>query len=214
MPIQIPKCSVLRIAFDWILVAVMAGVFLASAAMLNPICLRLSPVALAWVLGYSLTKRFTHLSHLWLGWGLAIAPVGGYLAVAGVWSTPWWFLLLIAGAVACWVAGFDILYALQDESFDRSQGLKSFPVWLGAERAIGVARTLHIIAIVLLVAFARTGGSGPFFGGGVAVAAGLLAWEHRLVRVGDYTRLDTAFFTMNGIISAVVALGALADVLL
>jgi 4-hydroxybenzoate polyprenyltransferase len=195
----------------WILVLLMGALFIGCAALLNPLCLALSPLALAWVMGYSYSKRFTHFSHLWLGWGLAIAPVGGYLAVAGAWSTPWWLLLLIAGAVACWVAGFDTLYALQDEAFDRGQGLRSIPVLLGAERAILLARMLHMLAITLLVAFGMAARFGPIFAGSIAAAAVLLAWEHRLVRVGDYAKLDAAFFTMNGIISAVVALGAIAD---
>lgn len=195
----------------WILVLAMGALFVGCAALLNPLCLALSPLALAWVVGYSYTKRFTHLSHLWLGCGLAIAPVGGYLAVTGSWSTPWWLLLLIAGAVACWVGGFDTLYALQDEDFDRKSGLRSIPVLLGAERAILVARMLHMLAIGLLIAFGMAGRFGPVFAGSIAAAAFLLAWEHRLVKIGDYSKLDAAFFTMNGIISAVVALGAVAD---
>ena len=198
----------------WVLVALMSGLFVFLASRLNPLCFALSPLALAWVVGYSFTKRFTHLSHLWLGWGLAIAPVGGYLAIAGQWSTPWWLLVVIAGAVACWAGGFDVLYALQDEEFDRANRLKSIPVLLGARTAISVARGLHITAIALLALFWRGAGFGAYFGIGVAVAAILLAWEHRLVKVGDYSKLDVAFFTMNGVISAVVALGAVADVLL
>ena len=204
----------MKLAEAWSLVLLMSAVFVGAAALLNPLCLALSPVALAWVIGYSYTKRFTHLSHLWLGMGLAIAPVGGYLAVAGAWSTPWWLLLAIAGAVACWVSGVDILYALQDEEFDRGQGLRSIPVALGARRAIAVARTLHATAILLLVVFMQAAGFGWPFGVAILVAAGLLAWEHRLVKPGDYSRLDAAFFTMNGIISGVVALGAIADALL
>ena len=198
----------------WALVLLMSGVFVGAAALLNPLCLALSPLALAWVTGYSYTKRFTHLSHVWLGIGLAIAPVGGYLAVAGQWSTPGWLLLAIAGAVACWVSGFDILYSLQDEDFDRRQGLRSIPVALGARNAITVARLLHATAVVLLVAFMVGAGFGWLFGVSLVVAAALLAWEHRLVRPGDYSKLDAAFFTMNGIISGVVALGAIADALL
>jgi len=197
----------------WGLVLAMAALFVAASALLNPLCLALAPVALAWVFGYSYAKRFTHLSHLWLGWGLAIAPVGGYLAVTGSWSTPWWLLVALAGSVACWVAGFDILYALQDEGFDRDHGLKSMPVLMGARRSIFVARTLHTVAIGALTVFWLGSGFGWIFGGSIAAAALMLAWEHRLVRVGDYSRLDAAFFTMNGVISAAVALGAIADVL-
>lgn len=195
----------------WILVALMSALFVGCAALLNPLCFALSPLALVWVFGYSFSKRFTHLSHLWLGWGLAIAPVGGYLAVAGAWSTPWWLLLVLAGAVACWVGGFDTLYALQDEEFDRQNRLYSLPVLLGSGQAIVVARTLHLIAIVLLVTFGAAAGYGLGFAIALIVAAMLLVWEHRLVHVGDYSKLDAAFFTMNGIIAAVVALGALVD---
>lgn len=198
----------------WVLVIIMGAVFVAAAWLLNPLCFRLAPLALAWVAAYSFTKRFTHLSHLWLGWSLAIAPVGGYLAIAGEWSSPSWLLLVIAAAVACWVTGFDILYALQDEEFDRAHRLRSIPVLLGARRAIGVARSLHTLAVTLLIVFWLGSGFGWIFGFSILIAAMVLAWEHRLVKVGDYSRLDAAFFTMNGIISAVVALGAVADLVL
>ncbi len=195
----------------WVLVLLAGALFVLCAGLLNPLCLALSPLALAWVMGYSFTKRFTAFSHLWLGWGLAIAPVGGYLAIAGEWSLPWWLLVLIAGAVACWVGGFDIIYALQDEAFDREHGLRSVPVLLGASRAILAARALHAAALGLLAAFWVNSGFGWVFGASIAVAGILLAWEHRLVRAGDYSRLDTAFFTMNGVISAVVMVGAILD---
>lgn len=204
----------LKVAEAWALVILMSGLFVAAAAFLNPVCLVLSPLALLWIVGYSFTKRFTHLSHLWLGWGLAIAPVGGYLAVAGEWTIPWSLMVIIAGAVACWVGGFDVLYSLQDREFDREHGLKSIPVLLGARNAILAARTLHALALALLIAFWVRGEFGWIFGAAILVAGALLAWEHRLVREDDYSRLDAAFFTMNGIISAVVMAGALADVLL
>ncbi len=208
---ELPSGRMSRVEAWW-LVALMGGLFVGSAGLLNPLCLALSPLALAWVIGYSYTKRFTWLSHLWLGWGLGIAPVGGYLAVAGEWSQPWWLLVAIAGAVACWVGGFDVLYALQDEAFDREHGLRSIPVLLGAPRAIGVVRGLHAVAIALLLVFWIGSAYGWVFGAGIAAAAILLAWEHRLVRVGDYSRLGAAFFTMNGIISGVVMAGAILDV--
>lgn len=204
----------MRPAEAWALVGGMSLLFLAAAAGINPLCLALAPLALAWILAYSYTKRFTALCHGWLGVSLAIAPVGGYLAVTGAWSTPWWILLLLAGGVAAWVAGFDLLYSLQDEDFDREHRLLSGTVALGARQAISVARTLHVIAIVLLASFGAASGFGLFYWLAVAVAAAVLAWEHRLVLPGDYARLDAAFFTMNGIISGVVMLGAVADVLL
>src|SRR5215210_440990 len=126
----------LSLAQAWISVVIAAGIFLASADLLNPLCLVLSPIALSWIFLYSLSKRFTWWPHLWLGASLAIAPVGGYLAVTGRWSEPAWMLLAITAGVATWVAGFDIFYALPDTGFDRSEGLRSAAVRLGESRAI------------------------------------------------------------------------------
>ena len=204
----------MSLAEAWVLVAAMSAAFVLAAALLNPLCLALAPVALAWVTVYSYAKRFTALSHLWLGVGMAIAPVGGYLAVTGAWSTPWWAVLLLALVVTCWGGGFDVLYSLQDEAFDREHGLRSITVAVGPVRAIGVARLLHAIAAVALVAFGLATGFGSPYFVGVALAIGLLVWEHRLVRPNDYSRLDAAFFSMNGIISAAVMAGAVLDVLL
>lgn len=198
----------------WALVGAMSGLFVLGAALLNPLCLVLSPLALAWVTGYSYSKRFTALSHLWLGLGMAISPVGGYLAVTGSWSTPWWQILLLVLAVSCWGAGFDILYSLQDEAFDREHGLKSGTVALGARGAVLASRVLHAVAAGAIVGFGISVGFGAWYFAGGAVAASLLVWEHRLVKPDDYSRLDAAFFAMNGIISAVVMAGALADVVL
>jgi 4-hydroxybenzoate polyprenyltransferase len=198
----------------WALVVAMSGLFVLGAALLNPLCLVLSPLALAWVTGYSYSKRFTALSHLWLGLGMAISPVGGYLAVTGSWSTPWWQILLLVLAVSCWGAGFDILYSLQDEAFDREHGLKSGAVALGARGAVLASRVLHAVAAGAIVGFGISVGFGAWYFAGGAVAASLLVWEHRLVKPDDYSRLDAAFFAMNGIISAVVMAGALADVVL
>lgn len=183
-------------------VAVASLVFIAAAGMLNPLCLALSPVALAWVFFYSYTKRFTRWSHLVLGLGLGIAPVGGYLAVTGAWSEPWWLLCVLSLAVMTWSAGFDVLYALQDEAFDRAAGLHSLPAALGARRAILIARFLHVDTVVFL-ALAALGARGghAWMLGGVGVVAVLLAYEHSLVRADDLSKLDAAFFTMNGIIS-------------
>jgi 4-hydroxybenzoate polyprenyltransferase len=175
-------------------------VFVGASWALNPLCGRLSPVALAWVLAYSYAKRVTRWSHLVLGLGLGIAPVGGYLAVAGRWGEPWWLLCALSLAVATWVAGFDIFYALQDEAFDRAHGLRSVPAALGPGGAIWVARGLHAATALLLAAVASTV-PGPWAAAGAGLAAALLAWEHRLVRPGDLSRLDAAFFTMNGVIS-------------
>jgi 4-hydroxybenzoate polyprenyltransferase len=192
-------------------VAAAGAVFVLAAGLLNRLCLYLSPVALAWVLTYSYSKRFTHWSHLWLGLGDGIAGPAGYLAVTGGWSQPWWALPALAGAITCWVGGFDVLYALQDEDFDRQHGIRSIVVSLGRERAVWVARLLHLLTLALLVWY----GSGTAFGwiyyAGVGAAALLLLWEHRLVKPNDLSRLDAAFFTMNGVMSIVVFLGALMD---
>jgi 4-hydroxybenzoate polyprenyltransferase len=169
------------------LVFAAALVFVGAAWALNPLCGRLSPVALLWVLGYSYAKRVTRWSHLVLGLGLGIAPVGGYLAVAGRWSEPWWMLCALSLAVATWVAGFDIFYALQDEQFDRAHGLRSVPAALGQAGAIRVARALHLATVLLLAAVASTV-PGPWAWAGVAVAAALLLHDergdqHRVLRV-------------------------------
>lgn len=204
----------MTLAEAWALVVVMAVLFVVSAGLLNPLCLALSPVALAWITVYSYSKRFTALSHLWLGVGMAISPVGGYLAVTGAWSTPSWVILLLALVVTCWGGGFDVLYSLQDESFDREHGLRSLTVALGAPKAIIVARLLHGLAAVALVGFGLAAGFGAWYFAGTVLALGLLMWEHRLVHPGDYSRLDAAFFAMNGIISAVVMAGAVLDAVL
>jgi 4-hydroxybenzoate polyprenyltransferase len=195
----------------WISVTIASAGFVGAAALLNPVCLWLSAPALAWILAYSYTKRFTSWSHLWLGASLAIAPAGGYLAITGAWSAPWWTLLVLCAGVLCWVAGFDMFYALQDIEFDRQQRLRSAPVLLGERGSILLAKLLHGLAIVAFVFFGLGAGLGiPWFAG-VLVAAGILGWEHQLVRPGDLSRLDAAFFTSNGVMSIVVFAGALAD---
>ena len=195
----------------WGGVVTACALFLVAAWALNPLCFALSPFALAWIAAYSYTKRFTHWSHLWLGFSLAIAPAGGYLAVAGSWSEPWWLLLVIAAAVTCWVAGFDVFYALQDEAFDRAERLKSLVVRLGQGRAIFAAKALHGVAVAALLAFGWGAALGWPYYVGVGIGAGLIAWEHQLVKPGDLSRLNAAFFTINGIVSIVVFVGALVD---
>ena len=192
-------------------VIVASLLFIVAAWRLNPLCLVLAPVALAWVLFYSYTKRFTRWSHLVLGVGLAIAPVGGYLAVTGAWSSPWWMLIALALAVAGWVGGFDILYSLQDASFDKENCLHSVPVAFGASRAILVARMLHVITVAGLALAGIAVGAGTLYFAGVAVATSLLLYEHSLVRADDISRVNAAFFTMNGIISITFCLFVLAD---
>ena len=195
----------------WISVVVAGLVFIAAAGLLNPLCALLAPVALGWIMLYSLSKRFTWWPHLWLGMSLAIAPVGGYLAITGAWSKPGWLLLAITVAVATWVAGFDIFYALPDAAFDAQEGLHSAVVRLGERHAVLAAKLLHGLTIPLLALFGWGAGFGLWYYAGVIVAAGILAYEHRLVRPGDLSRLDAAFFTMNGVMSVTVFVFALVD---
>ena len=197
---EIPR-GVIAVGQAWASVAIAAASFVLAAWMLNPLCLALSPVALGWVCFYSFTKRFTQYAHLVLGLGLAIAPVGGYLAVTGAWSDPWWVLIALTVAVMSWSGGFDILYALPDVEFDRSQGLHSIPAALGVPRAIVVARALHVATVSALSVTVWAIGAGAIAWVGVGIVAALLAYEHSLVRSDDLSKLDAAFFTMNGVIS-------------
>jgi len=203
---EIPS-GVMTVREAGVAVTIASLMFFIAAWQLNPLCLILAPPALGWVLFYSYTKRFTRWSHLVLGVGLSIAPVGGYLAITGQWSDPWWMLIALAIAVATWVGGFDILYALQDVSFDRENGLYSVPSTFGEANALGIARVLHLTTIGALaiagIGAAGGGGAGVLYFAGVLVAAALLLYEHSLVKADDFTKLDAAFFTMNGVISIV-----------
>jgi 4-hydroxybenzoate polyprenyltransferase len=207
---ELPR-GTLSLAQAWASILVAGALFLGASVLLNPLCAVLAPLALLWVMAYSLSKRFTWWPHLWLGASLAIAPVGGYLAVSGAWSEPAWLLLVIALGVATWVAGFDIFYALPDEQFDRGAGLRSAVVRLGVSRSIGLARLLHAVTIPALLIFGYGAGFGGWYDAGVVAAAGILLYEHHLVRPGDLSRLDAAFFTMNGVMSVTVFAFALID---
>ena len=199
---EIPS-GVMTVREATVAVALASLIFVGAAWQLNTLCLVLAPVALAWVFFYSYTKRFTRWSHLVLGVGLSIAPVGGYLAITGRWSEPWWMLIALAVAVATWVGGFDILYALQDVSFDRENRLHSVPAAFGESTALNVARGLHLATVAGLALAGVGAGAGAIYFAGVVVAALLLLYEHSLVKPNDFTRLDAAFFTMNGVISIV-----------
>ncbi len=201
----------LSLSQAWVAVALAALLFLVTAWALNPLCLALAPIALVFISAYSYSKRFTHWSHLWLGLADGIATPAGYLAVTGRWSEPWWVLPAGALAVTFWVGGFDVFYALPDEAFDRAERLASLVVRLGQARAILLAKALHGLALVALVAFGLGAGLGVAYYAGVAIGAALIAWEHQLVKPGDLSRLNAAFFTANGIVSIVVFLGALVD---
>src|SRR5579864_884712 len=192
-------------------VVVSSAVFIVAASQLNRLSLWLSPVALAVLLLYSYTKRFTRWSHLVLGFALGIAPAAAWIAVRGSLDLR---ILLLTAAVTFWVAGFDVLYACQDFDFDRQTGLHSIPRHLGIRRALWVARGFHLIMLALLVALLWSFGLGKFAILGVAIVAALLAYEHSLVSSDDLSRLNAAFFTMNGVISVLFFLFVAGDLLL
>ncbi len=182
-----------------------------SAAMLNPLCLKLSPIALGFLVLYSYCKRFTALAHIVLGICLAAAPIGAWVALTGRIELPAIVLGLI---VLFWVSAFDMLYALQDLEYDRSVGLHSIPVALGVNGSLWLSRLFHLITVGLLVWLIVLLGLGPWFWAGSAVMAAMLLYEHWLLRGGDLTKLDAAFFTMNGYISLTFLAATAADVFL
>jgi len=191
-------------------VIVSSAVFIFAAAQLNRLTLWLSPIALAVLLLYSYTKRFTRWSHIILGFALGIAPSAAWIAVRGSLDLR---ILLLTAAVTFWVAGFDVLYACQDFTFDRETGLHSIPRHLGIARSLWIARAFHLIMLLLLIALLPAFGLGKFAIAGVAAVAALLAYEHSLVSAHDLTKLNAAFFTMNGVISVVFFVFVAADVL-
>jgi 4-hydroxybenzoate polyprenyltransferase len=201
-------------------VVVAAALFVLAAWMLNPLCGWLAPLALAWLFFYSYTKRFTSYSHHVLGAALGIAPAGAYLAIAGEWSQPWFALPVLVGGVTFWVAGFDVIYAVQDEAFDRRTGLHSLPARYGAARALRLARLFHAAACALFASIAvfRLFPVGPLYAGGVAVLAALLIFEHRIIGGDperlDLPRIDRAFFHANVAVSSSFFLFTLMDRLL
>jgi 4-hydroxybenzoate polyprenyltransferase len=175
-------------------VAAASAVFIYAAWRLNPLCFMLSPVALAIVFWYSLAKRFTTWTQLFLGLAMAVAPVGGWLAVGGRGGfEPW----LLAAAIGVWVGGFDVLYACQDIDFDRAHGLRSIPVRFGVPAALAISRALHVMAVVCLAALAWVTPLPPFYFAGVAVVALLLVYEQSLVKANDLSQVKRAF-DLNG----------------
>ena len=207
---ELPRGELSRSAV-WGFTVSLSLLFVLASAMLNPLCGMLSPLALLIVFGYSFTKRFTSMSHLVLGLALAIAPVGGWVAVRGSFSTAAW---LLGAAVLLWVAGFDVIYACQDVEFDRREGLRSIPARFGVGGALWIARGLHVAAVALLSGVGLAVGLHPIYWIGCTIIALLLIWEHRLVRADDLSRLDAAFFNMNGIISMIYMVSILAALLL
>ena len=203
--------GVLTPAFVSTFVIVSAAIFIFAAAQLNRLALWLSPVALAVILLYSYTKRVTRWSHVVLGFALGIAPAAAWIAVRGSLDPR---ILLLTAAVTCWVAGFDILYACQDYDFDRQAGLHSIPRYLGIRRALWFARALHLAMVLLLLAFLNAFHLGHLALAGVIAVVVLLSYEHSLVRHNDLSKLNAAFFTMNGVISVVFFLFVAGDLLL
>jgi len=181
----------------WLFVVVSAAGLALAAAMLNPLCLALSPIALAIVLGYSYTKRFTAASHLVLGLSLAVAPVGAWLAIRGRFEPA---PLVLALAVLFWVAGFDTLYACQDVDFDRREGLRSLPASLGVPGALALARSMHVVTVLLLLVLFRLLPLHPLYLAGVVAVGAILAWEHSLVSPEDLSQVMRAF-NLNGWVS-------------
>lgn len=190
---------------------VMSVVFLLAAAQLNRLTLLLSPIVLAVLFLYSYTKRFTRWSHLFLGLALGIAPTGAWIAIRGSLDPR---IVVLTAAVLFWVAGFDVLYACQDEAHDRAAGLLSVPSTLGTANAFLIARAMHLTMLALLIWLVALFHLGPIALAGIAAVALLLLWEHLLVSPRDLTRLNAAFFTMNGVISVIFFLFIAADLLI
>lgn len=188
-----------------------ALLFMVTTWFINPLCFFLSPVALIVVLGYSYTKRFTALCHLVLGVGLSLAPIGAYLAVAGQFAL---LPVLLSVLVLCWVSGFDIIYALQDEDFDRSQQLHSIPTWLGKVGGLRFSEALHIVAACLAITIGIMGGFHWLYWIGAGVFMTMLFLQHRLVKPNDLSKVNIAFMTTNGVASVVFAVFVIADMLI
>ncbi|MEO5673081.1 MAG: UbiA-like polyprenyltransferase [Chitinophagales bacterium] len=188
-------------------IACCAG-FIISTYFLNTVCFFLSPVALIVVLGYSYTKRFTHLSHFFLGLGLALAPIGAYLAVTGEFQL---LPVLLGISVLFWVSGFDIIYSLQDEEFDRYQKLFSVPVWLGRRNALMLSTILHFFCAVCLLLVAVIGGFHVWYWIGFIIFLSLLIYQHLIVKENDLTRVNHAFATTNGVAGILFSIFVLID---
>ena len=189
-------------------IAVSAAVFVFAAYMLNPLAFRLSPVALVIVFFYSYTKRFTYLSHFLLGLAISLSPIGAWIAVSGTIELP---ALVLGAAVLFWLVGFDVLYALQDREFDAKAGLYSIPARFGVRRSLWISRAAHLVTVTALASLYFLLPLGGLYLLGVVIAAILLVYEHSLVKENDLSKLDIAFFTMNGYLSVAVFLFTLFD---
>jgi 4-hydroxybenzoate polyprenyltransferase len=197
--------------FGWAFVAVASLLFFGAAWALNPLCLMLAPVALGIVFFYSFTKRFTSFSHLVLGFCLGIAPAAAWIAVRGSLDPR---ILWLTAAVTCWTAGFDIIYSCQDYAFDTTEGLFSIPRVLGLTRALHVAQALHVAMVVCLLALVWSLHLGALALAGIAAVIALLVYEHSLVKPDDFSRVNAAFFTMNGWVSVLFLIFWAADIFL
>ena len=206
---QLPAGTLSR-SFAWGFLALTSLIFVAASWALNDLCLRLAPLALGVVFFYSYTKRFTSFAHLVLGFALGIAPSAAWIAIRGSYDLR---MLLLTAAVTFWTAGFDIIYSCQDYEFDRREGLFSIPSRLGIAGALWVARIMHIGMIACLVALVTSFHLGALSLLGVAAILGLLLYEHSLVKSNDLSRVDAAFFTMNGYVSVVFFLFWASDIL-
>lgn len=203
--------GVVSVGAAWLFTIGSGTVLVFAAWMLNPLAFALSPVALAVVMGYSYSKRFTSLSHLWLGLALGVAPVGAWIAVRGEIG---FASMVLSAAVMLWTAGFDIIYSLQDLEFDRRSGLFSLPARIGPARALVVSRVFHAAMVAMLVWFGVLTGRGPIYFAGAAFVVAFLVYEQSLVRADDISRVNTAFFTMNGCVSLAIAAFVAVDVFL
>lgn len=192
----------------WVGALIALAVFLGAAALLNPLCLALAPVAVVPMVVYPYGKRFTDIPHAILGLAQAMGPVGGWLAVTGAWS---WDGVLLGLAVGLWIGGFDLIYACQDVEADRANGVRSVPARFGVAGALHAARACHAVTLALLAWYAAATGAGAFLWTGLAVVAAAFLYEHSLVRPGDLSRLNRAFFTVNGFVGISLFVFALAD---
>ncbi len=201
----------LSLGFAWTFTLVSSAVLIFAAWQLNPLAFKLSPLVLAVLLAYSYTKRYTVLTHWVLGFCLGMAPAGAWIAVRGSLD---WLVVPLSLAVLCWVAGFDIIYACQDVEFDQKAGLFSLPARIGIRRALGVSKVLHALMLLLLLELAWLAALGVLAMAGLAVTAVLIAYEHSLVKPDDLSKVNAAFFTVNGYISVLLLLFWGADILL
>lgn len=196
------------------LVGVASAAFLLCCWWLAPVCFWLGIPTLAWLLGYSHAKRFSWLCHLWLGVALGLAPVAASVAGTGGFGPATWPAVVLGLGVMAWVGGFDVLYACQDEAYDRQVGLQSIPARFGARAAMWISRGLHAAATAGFVAFAWLAGLGGAFAAGIVLSVLLLVWQHRLLRPDDLTRIDMAFFTANGTLAVVMFAAGCVDLYL